>query len=644
LLTTPRDFSHLVARFFRKLKDFAGKEITMKKNLLITVVMLLLAIMGSTTFAAYHHAGEQDSPNFLAAYPDKAGTKLDQCTLCHSGGQYESKPGQWTSLGSCMWCHYKYGYDGHGNIIDTLNDFGKDYLVNGRSQAAFGAIADLDSDGDSYPNQVEIAAIRYPGSASDDPSKTTPPYRVYTRAQLEAMPQHTQFLLMNGTRSMDEYVEYSGVLVQDLLKDAGILPSATDIVAFAPDGFSTYYPLDPDPTPGLYHVNGPYPETVFYYNEQADIALNPVDGWCDYSAPSCTGRKNLDPIVNPAGLRMIMAIKRDGGYMDPGVLNAENKLDGEGPLRLVPPQKDPGPPDQSKNASNQDVLWPYDADWDHNAGYSIRSTTMIKVEPLPAGTTDIDILEAGWNYVGEGKILIYGAIELPYSGWWYTASEAGTGISLEIQNNKLFMAWYAYDEQGRPVWFTSDGSLTNNTDFSGNLYRRTGWPLGTEYSAPVPELVGTVNIKFTSSNQATLSWTLGTSQGQKIITKFMDEVSPGQRDTRDINGWWWDPNYNGMGIFMEAQGGNIFMAWYHYRDDNSPRWWSLDKGFAAGTTSFSGVFKEWGNGPCIGCSYQAFTLMNQGNAIITFEEGGTARLTWSGPIFHLQRFHFGNMQ
>ena len=38
---------------------------------------------------------------------------------------------------------------------------------------------------------------------------------------------------------------------------------------------------------------------------------------------------------------------------------------------------------------------------------------MIKVEPLPAGTTDINTLEAGWPYVDEEKIVIYGSID-PY--------------------------------------------------------------------------------------------------------------------------------------------------------------------------------------------------------------------------------------
>ena len=48
---------------------------------------------------------------------------------------------------------------------------------------------------------------------------------------------------------------------------------------------------------------------------------------------------------------------------------------------------------------------------DHNAGFSSRTVTMIKVEPLPAGTTDINTLEAGWPYVDEKKIVIYGSID-----------------------------------------------------------------------------------------------------------------------------------------------------------------------------------------------------------------------------------------
>jgi hypothetical protein len=240
---------------------------------------------------------------------------------------------------------------------------------------------------------------------------------VFTREQLEQLPQHSQFLLMNASKSTDTYAQYSGVAIESLLDDL-LLGTATGITVYSPDGFSQAHPLYPDPAPSLYHVFGDYPASAYYYDSQADInaAGNATTGWCDYSAPSAAGRQNGDPIVNPEGLKLLLAIRRDGKYLDPGVLNPQNKLDGEGPFRIVPPQKLPGPPDQRSTAASTPPgggtwVWPYNVNADHNAGFSTRSTTIIKTEPLPAGTTDIDLLEAGWNYVDEGKIVIYGAID-----------------------------------------------------------------------------------------------------------------------------------------------------------------------------------------------------------------------------------------
>jgi hypothetical protein len=399
----------------------------MKKGMIVSALTLLVILIGSAVFAAYHHEGEEDAAKFLEVYPEKAGTKLDHCVLCHSGGEYEKKPDVWVSLGSCQWCHYSYGYDGLGNIEDTMNPYGVDYREAGRSAAAITAIEGDDSDEDGYTNIAEITAERFPGDPNDDPSKIIAPSRVYTKAQLEAMTPHTQFMLMNASRQPDDYVEYTGVPVQDLLQDAGILGSATGIVVYAPDGWSNYHPLEEDPQPELYHVNGIYPAADYHYHEQADIALNPDDGWCDYSAPSCVGRNDRDPIAVAGGLKMILAYQRDGMYLDPGILNEDNKLDGEGPYRLVPPQKNPGPPDQASDAVNQDVVWPYNYDWDHNKGAASRTATIIKVEPLPAGTTDIDILEAGWDYVDQEKIVVYGAIEGDSDGNGIPDSEEGRG-------------------------------------------------------------------------------------------------------------------------------------------------------------------------------------------------------------------------
>jgi hypothetical protein len=397
----------------------------------MTVLAILLA--AGNVMAAYHHEGENDSTNFLTTYPGKAGTKLDQCVLCHRGGSYEGSKGTVT-LGSCQWCHYTYQYDGSGNIADTLNAYGMAYFTAGRDAEAVTGIEGLDSDGDTFTNITEINANRYPGDANDDPSKIIAPSRVYTRAQLEALPQHTQFLLMNASRSQDGYVQYTGVPMKDLLDNAGILPTATGIWVYAPDGWSQSHPLEFDADIEMYHVYGnmpgqtyQYPPATYYYNIEADAETNPDYGWCDYSAPSCVGRAHGGNITVTNGLKAILALKREGANLDPGVLNDENKLDGEGPFRVVVPQKYPNAPDQSSKSDQQDVIWPYVEDWDHNAGACSRSATIIKVEPLPEGTTDIDILEAGWNYVDQEKIVIYGAIDGDSNGNGLLDSEEGTG-------------------------------------------------------------------------------------------------------------------------------------------------------------------------------------------------------------------------
>lgn len=380
----------------------------LKRVFIISSAIFFIVFAASFVFSSYHHMGEKDSAEFLKAFPEKHNTKLDSCALCHTGGEYKNANNVTVNMGSCQWCHYIYGYEGKGNIKATLNPYGADYLNSGRNSDAVMSIASKDSDGDGYNNKAEIDAMRFPGNKEDDPLKKTAPSRTYTRTKLESLPGHTQLLLMSASKSEDYYAEYTGVTLETLLKDAGILESATGIRIYSPDGWSQYHPLYPDPDPALYHVYGDYPPAIYQYDQQADKAKG---GWCDYSAGSDRGFSNNSPINVAGGLKLMLAYKRDGKNLDPGILSSTNRLDGEGPYRVIVPQKTTCPPDQPSTASNQDLVWPYKSDWDHSAGSSTRTATIIKVEPLPEGTTDIDLLEAGWKYVDEGKIIIYGAIK-----------------------------------------------------------------------------------------------------------------------------------------------------------------------------------------------------------------------------------------
>ena len=107
---------------------------------------------------------------------------------------------------------------------------------------------------------------------------------------------------------------------------------------------------------------------------------------------------------------MLLAYLRDGDLLTPGRLNG-TKLDGEGPYRLIPPQKIAGGPDRACNDPKQNDGLDYDATKDHNAGSSARTVTAIRVDPLPAGTTDFNWYEGGWNLADKGKLVIYGAID-----------------------------------------------------------------------------------------------------------------------------------------------------------------------------------------------------------------------------------------
>ena len=284
-------------------------------------------------------------------------------------------------------------------------------MLAGRSAVALDWMDILDTDHDGYTNGQEIAAGRFPGDPGDDPSKKPASYRVYTMDQLKAMPAKSQFMAMNASKSDDSYTEYTGVPVEALLTQAGVLSSATGIKVYAPDGFSVYHPLDPPTStvPGLYPVRWTYPQGTFYYSPAADMATNP-GGWVNYTSPGVIGRLSGTPIDVTGGLKLLLAYARDGAPMTRGTLTPSNKLDGEGPYRVVPPQVVPGFLDQRSTNSSATLDWPYDNAGDHNAGFSSRAATIIKVEPLPAGTTDVDVFEAGWDLLDQDKVVVYGAL------------------------------------------------------------------------------------------------------------------------------------------------------------------------------------------------------------------------------------------
>jgi hypothetical protein len=407
----------------------------MNKGILTVAVLVtgLIWMLGSPSDVqgAYSaHQNDTDVNSFLAVYPSAKSTKLDDCALCHPGGQI-TQGGRTTTYGSCDFCHITYKLQPpHGSI--PLNGYGQDYKKNGghpassppdqANQAALRAIELDNSDGDSHANLAEIQALTFPGDNKDYPGLVPAPAVGLNLEQILKQPGYSEFLLVNASNSRDFYARYSGVRIKDLLKYAGVRKEATQITVFSPDGFSKTFPIDvadpqADPKNIQYDVMGPYPYGTYY--EGLDFV--------DYSfLPRCLD--NGDRI--PDKLYMLLAYLRDGDPLSPGKINPSTlRLDGEGPYRLIPPQKIAGRPDRSCRDTAIGDGWDCDENKDHNAGSSVRTVSAIRVEPLPAGTTDFNVFEGGWNLVDHGRMVIYGAIDPPtYRVGGKVSESGGEGI------------------------------------------------------------------------------------------------------------------------------------------------------------------------------------------------------------------------
>lgn len=100
----------------------------------------------------------------------------------------------------------------------------------------------------------------------------------------------------------------------------------------------------------------------------------------------------------------------------------------------------------------------------------------------------------------------------PESGFWYNVNEPGTGISIEITDNFLFLAAYGFDTAGFPTWYTSGNFMTSDRAYSGVLTEfRNGQRFGQPYMgfpANIGNTGGNITIAFDPNDEtkATISW------------------------------------------------------------------------------------------------------------------------------------------
>ena len=115
---------------------------------------------------------------------------------------------------------------------------------------------------------------------------------------------------------------------------------------------------------------------------------------------------------------------------------------------------------------------------------------------------------------------------IPENGWWWASSESGRGFNIEVQDDLLFFAAFAYESDGAPTWLVAGGPMTSDRDFSGPLTKfSAGQCFGCAYVAPVQLPAGDLSLHFTSSQTADLTVN-GTTIAVKRFDFWANEQAP----------------------------------------------------------------------------------------------------------------------
>jgi hypothetical protein len=97
----------------------------------------------------------------------------------------------------------------------------------------------------------------------------------------------------------------------------------------------------------------------------------------------------------------------------------------------------------------------------------------------------------------------------PQTGWWLNEGEGGRGFAIEVQNGAMYLAGYMYDSMGNPVWYLSNGTLTNPSLYQGVWTQyQNGLTLSGSNAGNVEVAngnVGSVTLQIANNSVATLT-------------------------------------------------------------------------------------------------------------------------------------------
>lgn len=207
----------------------------------------------------------------------------------------------------------------------------------------------------------------------------------------------------------------------------------------------------------------------------------------------------------------------------------------------------------------------------------------------------------------------------PRANGYFNPGRSGHGVFLATTPQVWALAWYTFDNAGKPIWYTAQGAAAVAGDgiWTAPLYRST-W----NGQRDLPQEVGKVILTFDGQGSFTYSWKL---DGQYGSEPFLPIGSPQcANGNLSVGGGWLRPDQSGWGSYFLNFAGNFEAeAIYVYDSDGLPRWVIGDGTYAS--TLQKTLYQV--HGFCPTCAFAPTTRQQVGTASRTLNSTTQGRFS-----------------
>lgn len=208
-------------------------------------------------------------------------------------------------------------------------------------------------------------------------------------------------------------------------------------------------------------------------------------------------------------------------------------------------------------------------------------------------------------------------------GLWWDPTADGHGLDIQYAGDILFMVLYTYDENGEPVWYTTQGALNDAGEYYGDLLRHS-WDVAADKYQNYANW-GLISISPNASGKLSTYIEIKGKSKDLLLEPFATKK---KSQFVDHSGVWHNPKNSGYGYtFIDRPPSPI--AIYYFYDELGVPTWLYGEGRRESADTRSVTFSRH-LGACLGCPARPKQVINDyGRASFGFNAQDSG-MVWVG--------------